>query len=159
MRLFLVRHGEATSKDENPERPLTEDGARAARDVATVLKRAGALRVAEIRHSTKRRARETAEIFAAECGDGARVIEVEGLEPLADVSAMVQDLATADDHVMLVGHLPYLDRLACRLVAGNPEREAFTFEASGVLCLERHDLNGQPTWTVEWMLSPDLITR
>ena len=30
--LYLVRHGEATSKEQNPERPLTESGANGRRE-------------------------------------------------------------------------------------------------------------------------------
>jgi len=159
MKLFLVRHGEATSKDQDPERPLTESGARSARKIAIMLGRARALQVAEIRHSTKLRAHQTAEIFAAQCASDARVTEMEGLEPTADVSAMAKQLSTADGDIMLVGHLPYLDRLASQLIAGDANREAFSFEASGVMCLARRDSNGGPKWTVEWMLNPNLLAE
>ncbi len=60
--LFLIQHGEAKTKDEDPERRLTEHGAAVVEKMATWAARAG-VKVSEIRHSGKRRAEQTASIL------------------------------------------------------------------------------------------------
>lgn len=157
MKLYLARHGEAMSKDENPDRPLTDSGSQTVRQIAAFLENSGTLAVSEVRHSTKLRARQTAELMAQHQGDEVQINQVEGLEPMADVRPLAHELATVRTDLMLVGHLPHLDRLASRLVAGDAEKGAFDFEAGGVLCLQRRDENGRPSWTVEWMLDPHLV--
>jgi len=61
LRVYLVRHGKAKSKEEDPERHLTERGAEEVRRVARFLAAAG-IQVSKILHSGKTRARQTAEI-------------------------------------------------------------------------------------------------
>jgi phosphohistidine phosphatase SixA len=160
--LYLVRHGEAKPKEQDPERPLTEGGSEMARRVAALL---GGIRlsVGGIHHSTKLRARQTAEILAAGSGAVAPVTQVPNLEPLAAVEELAESLSGATTDLMLVGHLPHLDRLASRLVSGDAEREAFSFPECGVLCLRRRPASegteGGPVWTVCWMLDPGALPR
>jgi phosphohistidine phosphatase SixA len=160
--LYLVRHGEAKSKEQDPERPLTETGSENVRRVAALL---GGIRlsVGGIHHSTKLRARQTAEILAAGSGAVAPVTEVPSLEPLADVEELAESLSRATTDLMLVGHLPHLDRLASRLVAGDAGREVFSIPACGVLCLHRRpgseSTEGGAVWTVCWMLDPGALPR
>ena len=54
MKLYLVQHGEAKSKAEDPQRPLTERGREDVARVATFATKAGS-QVRQIRHSGKRR--------------------------------------------------------------------------------------------------------
>ncbi len=85
--------------------------------------------------------------------------EVPNLEPLADVDELAESLSRSTTDLMLVGHLPHLDRLASRLVAGDAEREVFAFPECGVLCL-RGRPGGAPAtgaWTVQWMLDPAML--
>ena len=51
---------------------------------------------------------------------------------------------------MLVGHLPFLSRLASYLVTGDPERPIFQFQNAGIVCLSR---TGEG-WAIKWSLSP-----
>jgi phosphohistidine phosphatase len=157
MNLYLVRHGDAVSKEENPERPLSESGAESARLIGRFLG-PGVLRsVSEVRHSTKLRARQTAELICAEAGVGAELIEVSNIEPMADVGDLAAELSDAPDDVVLVGHLPHLDRLASKLVAGEADREAFSFETCSVLCLRRMEGSEPAAWAVAWMVYPGLL--
>ena len=118
MYLYLVRHGEAKPKEQDPERPLTERGSETVRRVAALM---GGMRlsVGGIHHSTKLRARQTAEILAAGSGAVVPVTQVPNLEPQADVDELAESLSAATTDLMLVGHLPHLDRLASRLVSGD----------------------------------------
>jgi phosphohistidine phosphatase len=54
---------------------------------------------------------------------------------------------------MLVGHLPYMSRLASRLLTGRAEKGSINFKEGGVVCLSYED----GKWVVEWMVVPELI--
>jgi len=159
--LYLVRHGQAKPKEQDPERPLTEAGAEWARRVFAFIGRADVISVGAIQHSTKLRARQTAEIFAAAANLNAPLTQVPNLEPLDDVTELAESLSRATMDLMLVGHLPHLNRLASQLVVGDARLEAFAFPECGVLCLRRSEGAGEETggaaWRVSWMLDPRLL--
>ena len=50
MKLYLVQHGQAVSKEEDPERPLSEQGREDVRRVATRLGEAGVRVVLSLIH-------------------------------------------------------------------------------------------------------------
>jgi len=54
---------------------------------------------------------------------------------------------------MLVGHLPFLDRLTNLLVTGDAERSVVRFQMGGIVCLVREDQD----WAVSWMVTPALL--
>ncbi len=161
MYLYLVRHAEAKPKQQDPARSLSEAGADAVRRVGAFLGRSGVVSVAEIRHSGKRRAQQTAEILAASAGLSVPLRATADLEPLADVAALAAELLGSTTNMMLVGHLPHLNRLASALVAGDPEVEAFDFEAGAVLCLRKSEAENEAGraegWAAAWMLVPGLL--
>src|SRR3989442_4166078 len=64
MDCYLVQHGEATPEQDDPARPLTDRGRREVEPVAEAAKRSG-VGIAEIVHSGKIRAPQTAELLAA----------------------------------------------------------------------------------------------
>lgn len=136
MYLYLVQHGQAKPKDEDPERPLSDAGVRASEASARACAEQR-FEVIEIRHSGKRRARETAEIFAEHLKPVRAIRVVEGLAPNDDPAPVVTALDKETEPVMLVGHLPFLARLAGLLVAGDPDAEVAMFENAGVVRLRR----------------------
>ncbi|MCP4400724.1 MAG: phosphohistidine phosphatase SixA [bacterium] len=153
MKLYLMQHGSAMSKEENSARPLSAQGIKDVEKVAMFLSRVGsASQLSEIRHSGKRRAQETAEIVARSLGQQERVIAVDGLNPNDDIPPVAAMLQQEDADLFLVGHLPFLNRLASQLLSGNPERELLQFQPGGVLCLL-----GQGDWKLCWMLIPTLL--
>lgn len=151
MRLYLVQHGEAKSEDEDPERPLTDGGAREVRRVADVAGRAGVVTVGRIVHSGKTRARQTAEAWGETFGVAAD--EVEGLSARDDPSIWATQVASEQADVMLVGHLPHLARLTGLLVAGDAERPVVAFQHAGLVGLQR-DATG---WSVFLVLPPGVV--
>lgn len=134
MELYLVQHGEAKAKDEDPERPLTEQGFENARKMAERASSLG-IRVAEIRHSGKLRAQQTAEAFAEALG--APLSESEGLLPKDEVAALADEVGERNENLMIVGHLPHLARLASRLLAGTEEPHLVAFQNCGIVRLDR----------------------
>ena len=157
MNLYLVRHAQAVPEEIDPDRPLSPVGVENAKRVSRFLKQSDAVSVAEIRHSTKLRARQTAEILATDGALGAPLVEVNGLEPMADVDAAIAALQGVSHDLMLVGHLPYLDRLASGLVAHQPDLAGFKFGECSVLHLCREEGGPHEIWRVVWMLSPALL--
>jgi phosphohistidine phosphatase len=152
MNLLLVQHGQAKREAEDPARPLTDAGAEAAEKVAKWLAASG-VEVAEIRHSGKRRAEQTASIFAEHLSPQRGVRATTGLKPMDDVRAVAEELKEHEGSLMLVCHLPFMSRLTGLLVAGDPEREVVRFQNAGVVCLG--ELEGR--WSVEWVVVPRLI--
>ena len=157
MKLYLVRHGDAVPKDKDSQRPLSESGADVVRRVTSFLRSSG-LKVDEVRHSTKLRARQTAEIIVeglVSSTPRTPLQEVSNLEPLAEVGELANELGGGTADLMLVGHLPHLNLLASRLTCGDEHREVFEFPAGGVLCLEHRAESAD--WVVQWLLAPALL--
>ncbi len=150
MVIYLVQHAEAKSREEDAERGLSEKGFQDIQRVATFLQdRIGADRIL---YSTKKRARQTAEILA-DTLNIEYVEEAPDLDPMADPGVWSAHLASMTEDVMLVGHLPHMERLASLLLAGNPEQSVVLYKPGTVLCLER----GEGGWHVKWMLPPCLV--
>ena len=152
MELYLVQHGEAKSKAEDPQRPLTERGRDEVQRVAAFAAKAD-LKVSQIRHSGKRRAEETASILAEHLSPVEGMLAISGLAPLDDVRPIVQALGKETAPLMLVGHLPFMDRLAGLLVTGDPDRSVVRFRMGGIVCLE----GAGDDWAVKWVVRPELV--
>ena len=153
MKFYLVQHGEAKSKEEDPQRRLTAQGEEDVRRVAEFARQAG-VAIAEIHHSGKRRAEQTAEILAEHLRPQRGLHAVPGLAPMLDVEPAAQALGSESASLMLVGHLPFLSKLASRLLAGVTYRPVICFKMGGIVCLERGD---DGDWTVAWMVTPDIL--
>jgi phosphohistidine phosphatase len=152
MRLYLIQHGEAKPEDVDPRRSLTEKGVA---DVSTV---AGFLKplqvtVRAVFHSGKTRALQTAEILA-EVVRGGDLKAHGGLAPNDPVDSVKDEIAQTFDDLMIVGHLPFLGKLASVLVAGSESADAVAFRQGGIVCLERDE---KGAWRVRWMVTPDLL--
>ena len=149
MRAILVQHGEAVTKDSDPERPLTERGRREVDALATCLSQRGQL-PRTIWHSGKTRARQSAELLSAAAPPQAR----DGLGPNDDTAAWAEQLAQASADLMLVGHQPFVGRLAARLLTGRDDGVDLGFVPGAACCLERGD---DADWRLAWMLRPELL--
>lgn len=135
MGIYLVRHGEAESEDVDPDRHLTERGADEVRRIATQGVEELGVRPARIFHSGKTRARQTAEIWADLVGVTPE--EADALAPNDDPETWAERLQGETDDLMLVGHLPHLERLVGLLVAGDADAAEAGFPAGGLVSLER----------------------
>ncbi|AEA11678.1 phosphohistidine phosphatase, SixA [Thermoproteus uzoniensis 768-20] len=147
--LYLAQHGKSFSEAEDSERRLTPEGAAETEKVARLLAVAG-VKVAEVLHSGKTRARQTAEIFARHLG--APVREADGLAPNDDPRIWASRAEALTSDVLLVGHLPHLSRLASLLLVGDPQKEVIRFRYSGVVKLER----GEAGWRLVWYITPEI---
>jgi phosphohistidine phosphatase len=150
--LYLVQHGEATSQEEDPSRPLTARGRQQVGRVARAVATAG-IAPAAIYHSGKLRAEQTAQILADALGPDLSPSRLEGLAPNDDPTLAEHTIATSAAPMMLVGHLPHLSRLCSQLLAGDPTLPLVRFRNGGVVCLARE---GDEGWTVRWIVTPEV---
>jgi phosphohistidine phosphatase len=154
VKLYLVQHGDARPKSEDPERPLTEQGRDDVARVAAFARRAG-VEIHQIRHSGKRRAEETATILGKHLEPAHGIVAIEGLAPSGDVRRVAEFLSRETQPLMFVGHRPFMDRLTGLLVAGDKEHAVVRFSKGGIACLERDPESR--AWAVRWVVTPDLI--
>jgi len=153
MKLYLVQHGEATPEEVDPSRPLTAKGRSDVQKMASFLKSVG-LAPTAIRHSGKARARQTAEIIATHLGPDARVQQGENLAPNDPVRGLVGEIAAMSQDLMIVGHLPFLAKLASTLLTGSEEKNIVAFRQAGAVGLQR---NEERSWQIAWMVTPELL--
>lgn len=155
MKLYLIRHGEAVSRSPDSERPLSERGRADVERLAAVLTLRG-VTAAHVFHSGLARAEQTAVLVAEAVIDDGRCEAQAGLSPNDPVEAVAMESERWSDDMILVGHLPFMDRLAARLMVGREDVTLVAFHTSSCLCLERQDDGG---WSVVWMLSPELLAN
>jgi phosphohistidine phosphatase len=157
MDVYLVQHGEALPEEQDPQRPLSVEGRAAVAKVAEYLAaRASQLidpPILEVRHSGKLRARQTAEILAGTLCPQAPLKYAQGMNPDDAPRAVYEELVTSRNYpgsLMLVGHLPYLARLAGLLLTGSADIAPVHIVNAAVLKI-------RPTescWAAEWYLTP-----
>jgi phosphohistidine phosphatase len=153
MKLYLVQHGEAVSKQEDPERPLSEQGSQDVQTVAAFLGDAG-IKLARVWHSGKRRAEQTAEILAKAVLSGGRAEGVEGINPNDPVGEFATDADVWEEDNLVVGHLPFMSRLVSLLTTGETDTGLVQYQPGSVVCLERVDAE---QWVILWMIRPDML--
>ena len=152
MQLYLVQHGEALSKEIDPDRALSEAGRNDVQRLASFL--AGKVQVARILHSGKTRARQTAEILAAAVAPGREIEQLGGLGPNDPVEPFVRHVEEWAEDLLVVGHLPFMAKLAARLAAGSGERSIVAYRPGSIVCL---DMSEEAGWQVQWMIRPELL--
>lgn len=152
MTLYLVRHGEAERGSDDAARALTGDGRAEVETVARVVAATG-VTVGRILQSGRRRASQTAQLWAEALTPSPSVTEAPGLDPMSDprdVRSLLE--AASGESWMIVGHLPHLGRLASLLVTGDPEGEIVGLPTGGIVALEWED----GAWRIRWLLTPRL---
>ena len=152
MSLYLVQHGQCHPKDVDPEKGLSEEGQSEVEMIAAVARGYG-VPVSAVSHSGKKRARQTAEIFATALEAKDRVMERSGINPMDDVTAVAGSLS-AEENQMLVGHLPFMERLAAYLITGSIDKPVFKFQNGGIVCLDQDPETGH--WFIRWTLMPNI---
>jgi phosphohistidine phosphatase len=153
MRLYLVQHGEAKPEAEDPERSLTARGAEEVKKIAGTLRKLQ-IKPPKIVNSGKMRAKQTAEILAQGLNISLPLVQVSpGLNPNDDVRPWTERVQKELDDLMLVGHLPFLEKLASVLLCGNENAKLVLFRYGAVVCLEQKDDKG---WAIRWILTPEM---
>jgi len=110
--------------------------------------------VSQIFHSGKTRARQTAEIFSKYLKPSAGVTEIKAINPNDDVTKIAPELDPALN-TMLVGHLPFMERLVSYLITGSPDKSIIKFQTGGIVCLDQNAKN--KSWYIKWALMPKMV--
>lgn len=154
MRLLIARHGDAVSKMENPDRPLSDLGTTEVNRVASFLARAG-IKTSRVIHSGKVRAAQTGAIYANVIGGRCLIEEVPGLKPNDDPQQIADLMNVGHVDTLVAGHLPHLGRLASILISGSDDGALISISTGTVICLERGQMSDQ--WHLAWMIDPTLL--
>ena len=147
-----MQHGEAKAEAEDPRRPLTDRGQSEVKRVADFAKKPG-VKPSQILHSGKLRAEQTAKIIADILEVSKEPEAVSGLNPNDDVQQWVAKISQQEEDLMLVGHLPFMDKLASLLLCGNEDAGIVQFRYGAIVCLEHKE---RESWRLLWILTPDL---
>ena len=148
MAVYLVQHGKASPKEQDPSRPLSEEGRAQTTRIAEVAA-VYHVPVARIEHSGKLRAQQTAAIMVEHLKPSDGVGVCVGLAAMDEVAAL--DLQSASN-VMLVGHLPFMERLIGHLTVGDAQQRPFKMQGGGIVCLDRDERG----WHIKWALMPEV---
>lgn len=155
MKVYLVQHGANNPENEDPEKGLTHQAAQDVEKMAQFIGRMNRQYEA-IFHSDKKRARQTAQIFGEHLKHALGVHETDFLGPTDDIEVWLNRILCTDGDPVLVGHLPFLNKLASRLVAQDENKHVLSFQNGGIVCLEDED--GNENFSVKWAVTPDMIT-
>ncbi|NIP41736.1 MAG: phosphohistidine phosphatase SixA [candidate division Zixibacteria bacterium] len=154
MRFYIVRHAQAKSKEEDPERPLTEIGRQEIKQTGSLAAEREMKNVTKIFHSGKARAKETAELLAEHTNPDIKPEEAQGLQPKDDPKHWVDRLKNGEfaGDVAVVGHLPHVARLATHLLCKNADEDFFDPHGASIFCLEQDE---DKKWLLKWMITPE----
>ena len=152
MALYLVQHGKSLPKNEDINEGLSEKGIADVKRIAEVARQYG-IKVSGILHSGKTRARQTAQIYASFLGVKNEIKEIEGIKPLDDVKKFAEQFEVSEN-IMLIGHLPFMEKLTAYLVVGSDEKPIFKFQNGGIVCLDKEP--DSPSWIIKWTLMPNI---
>ncbi|MGD9109362.1 MAG: phosphohistidine phosphatase SixA [Phycisphaerales bacterium] len=154
MKLYLVQHGNALSKEQDPQRPLSKKGIADLNKIANFI-RPVSIVVDYLWHSEKRRAIQTAKILAGAVKVSKDVKSRDGLSPNDDVNVLEKELVSIDGDIMVVGHMPFLGRLASSLLSGSETTDTVKFQQGGIVCLSYDEESG---WQLQWMVVPEILS-
>ena len=153
MKLYLVQHGEACTKEVNPDRPLTDQGKDDIDRLANLLEQAG-IQVERVIHSGKRRAEQTAQRLAKTIALGVE-LETSGLiNPNDNPKAFDWQSESWDRDTLIVGHLPFMAKLVSHLLIEDENRLITSYQPGSIVCLEH---TNEAKWQINWMIRPELL--
>ena len=129
MILYIIRHAIAAPLDpqdpagDDSQRPLTNKGRNKMYRIAKGLKESGEA-IDLIVTSPYLRAAQTARVLAKKFELGRdKILVTEALSPAGQVADLVNEIGESCkgvEHIAVVGHEPYLSRLASLLLSGDP---------------------------------------
>ena len=150
MAFYIVQHGISLTKDLDPEKGLSPQGIEEVKKIAQVAQQYG-VKVEKIEHSGKKRARQTAKLLATFLMPALGLQEVVSINPLDDVTAFASQVDYTAN-TMVVGHLPFLERLISFLITGRQSPTVFKLQNGGILCLDQIENLDSPA--IKWALMP-----
>lgn len=152
MRIYVMQHGEALPRDVDADRPLSAQGRRDVTALADMLDQFG-VRVAQVFHSGKPRARQSAELMAEHLTTHGRSEPRARLGPNDPVTPLVAEMRDWHEDTLVAGHMPYVSRLVSALVVGDEQQAVVGYHPGSIVCVEQND---DGVWLIAWALRPGL---
>lgn len=153
MLLYLMRHGQAANKLDDPQRGLTPQGKADIERLAYSLAARG-IHFDHVFYSSRERAKQTALIMRETISPKSTANVKEGLSPNDDPHIMLAELDDWRQDTLVTGHLPFMPSLVSLLTDHNSAVSAIDFEPGTVVCLKRDNENN---WSMEWVSSPSML--
>ena len=153
MKLYIMRHGQARPMTQDPQRGLTEIGQADCLRMADFLKKQS-ISVAEVCHSNKLRAIQTAKIMAEKICPSDNIGERDGLTPDSSPMVLAKRIMNFSQDTLLVSHLPLVSYVLSNLLNLTQNECVANFEPASIACLQRVD---QYHWQLDWLLSAALL--
>ena len=155
MRLYLVQHGDSLPKDVDPDRPLSDRG-RADIQRLTEWLSSHNVQIAQILHSGKTRAKETAEMLRPLLKFPSHFYEGQGLAPNDSPEAFLRQLRDPEKDTLIAGHMPFVARTVSQALTGAPDRQLVEFVPGSVVGIERSD---GASWCLFMFARPEFFNR
>jgi phosphohistidine phosphatase len=157
MEIYLMQHGSALSKEQDPEEGLNPDGKARIHASGKALKRMG-ISFDVILSSPKKRSKQTASIVAEEVGfPSDKIIQTEKVKALTPPEETLAILAEYSGHqrVLIAGHLPSVAEVASLLLTKGP-KVTVEFERGGCCRIDVEDLTTH-AGHLKWYLTPEQL--
>jgi phosphohistidine phosphatase len=163
MRLFLLRHAEAAPGVPDAGRLLTDHGKAQVAKMARRIDWTCLAGIKAIEHSGLVRARQTAELLAAQVPLAQPLAIRTSLRPMDDPRLFAMDLATTRDDRFVVGHNPHLARLAGLLLGRGQQEVPVVLKKAAFLALERSKPATKESpmghWSLLWLIPQGRLTE
>jgi phosphohistidine phosphatase len=158
MKIYLLRHGNASGGYPDSERALSPEGRLEVRALAHHLKQCGSFQPKIVWHSPFRRAVETKDILLEALNLSDLIITCRtDITPEDNPLSLVDAFKAIEDDLLLVGHNPHLSFLSSYLLSGERSRVQINMATSAMLCLEWLPYSNWDEFgscALNWMLNP-----
>lgn len=151
MKIYLMRHGEAESAGKDKDRRLSQAGKNDVTKLAAFLHPLN-LTVDHFFHSDKMRAIETATIIATAIYSRSPMLMRKELDSMSSIHELLDELPTLSGDILLVGHMPYMGKLASFLTAAHENVANYAIEPGCIICFEAGGFRSN--WQLAWMINP-----
>lgn len=149
MRIYLMQHGHSLPENIDPNRGLSEQGKKETRKIGWFLKKRN-IKIATAWHSSKLRSKQTAQIIS-EYLHPAKLVERNDINPNDPVERFPREIEKTGEELLIVGHLPFLQKLCSEILADSSSYDLVSFKNSGVICIE----NGGD-YKILWVVVPEI---
>ena len=157
MEIYLMQHGPALPKEQDPDQGLAPAGEARIHASGKALKKMG-VNFDVILSSPKKRSRQTASIVAEEIGfPSEKIIETEKVKAMAPPDETIKALTehSGNKKILIAGHLPSVAEIASFLLTEG-SKAIVEFEMGGCCRIDVEDL---PTHSghLRWYLTPEQL--
>jgi len=157
MEIYLMQHGSALPKEQDPEEGLSPDGKARIHASGKALKKMG-ITFDVILSSPKKRSKQTASIVAEEVGfPPEKIVETEKVKAMTHPEETLTILAkySGNQGILIAGHLPSVAGVASFLLTEG-SKVTIEFERGGCCRIDVEDL---PTHAghLKWYLTPEQL--